>query len=122
MSDMQLMFQRYRKYIFYLLALYVLGWGFTKYQSVFLGLLLGTCITLYNLWIMVRKHKQFGRALDEGRKAGSLGTTSRMAAAGVAVFFALKFPEYFDLISVIIGLMTMYIVIMIDYVIQHSRA
>jgi ATP synthase protein I len=44
-----------------------------------------------------------------------------MAAAGVAVFFAIKFPDYFDLISVIIGLMTMYIVIMIDYVVQHSR-
>ncbi len=119
---MQLMFQRYRKYIFYLLALYVIGWGFTEYQSIFLGLLLGTSITLYNLWIMVRKHKQFGRALEEGRKSGSLGTTSRMAAAGVAVFFALKFPEYFDLISVTCGLMTMYIVIMIDYFFQHSRA
>jgi ATP synthase protein I len=121
MFDMHLMFRRYRKYIFYLLALYVIGWGFTEYQSVFLGLLLGTCITLYNLWIMVRKHNQFDRAIQEGRKAGSLGTTSRMAAAGVAVFFAIKFPDYFDLISVIIGLMTMYFVIMIDYVVQHSR-
>jgi ATP synthase protein I len=45
-----------------------------------------------------------------------------MAAAGVAIFFALRYPEYFHLISIIIGLMTMYIVIMIDYAIQHSRA
>ncbi|MDQ0226748.1 ATP synthase subunit I [Metabacillus niabensis] len=122
MFDMHLMFRRYRKYIFYLLAIYVLGWGFTEYQSVFLGLILGTSITLYNLWIMVRKHRQFDLAIKEGRKAGSLGTTSRMAAAGVAVFFAIKFPDYFNLYSVIIGLMTMYVVIMIDYVIQHSRA
>lgn len=122
MFDMHLMFRRYRKYIFYLLALYVLGWGFTEYQSIFLGLIVGTSISLYNLWIMVRKHNQFDRAIEEGRKAGSLGTTSRMAAAGVAVFFAVKYPDYFDLISIIFGLMTMYIVIMIDYVIQHSRA
>ncbi|MBZ5749122.1 MULTISPECIES: ATP synthase subunit I [Metabacillus] len=122
MTDMQQMFQRYRKYIFYLLAIYVIGWGFTEYQSIFLGLILGTCITLYNLWILVRKHNQFDRALRENRKPGSLGTTSRMAAAGVAIFFALRYPEYFNLISIIIGLMTMYIVIMIDYVIEHSRA
>ncbi len=119
---MHLMFRRYRKYILYLLSLYVAGWGFTEYQSVFLGLVLGTSISLYNLWIMVRKHNQFDRAIQEGRKTGSLGTTSRMAAAGVAVFFAIKFPDYFHLVSVVIGLMTMYIVIMIDYVVQHSRA
>lgn len=121
MFDLQLMFRRYRKYIFFLLALYVIGWGFTEYQSVFLGLMLGTSISLYNLWAMVRKSKQFSLALEEGKKA-SLGTASRMAAAIVAVFFALKFPDYFHLISVILGLMTMYIVIMIDFAIQHSRA
>lgn len=38
-----------------------------------------------------------------------------MAAAGLAVLIALRFPEYFHFISVIIGLMTMYVVIMIDY-------
>ncbi|MDQ0232124.1 ATP synthase subunit I [Metabacillus malikii] len=120
MSDMHLMFHRYRKYIFYLLALYVVGWGFTEYQSVFLGLILGTSISLYNLWAMVRKHRLFDKALQEGKKV-SLGTASRMAAAVVAVFFSLKFPEYFHLISVVIGLMTMYVVIMIDFFIQHSR-
>ncbi|WP_226671458.1 ATP synthase subunit I [Metabacillus litoralis] len=122
MSDLHLMFLRYRKYIFYLLALYTIGWGVTQYQSVFLGLILGTSISLYNLWIMVRKNNQLNQAIEEGRKAGSLGTMSRMAAAGVAVFFALRYPDYFHLVSVIIGLMTMYIVIMIDYVFQHSRA
>lgn len=121
MIDMHLMFGRYRKYIFYLLSLYALGWGFTEYQSVFLGLILGTSISLYNLWFMVRKHDQFDRVMQEGGKARSLGTASRMASAGVAVFIAMEFPEYFHLISVVLGLMTMYFVIMIDYAVQHSR-
>lgn len=120
MFEMHLMFRRYKKYILYLLALYVLGWGLTEYQSVFLGLILGTSISLYNLWVMVRKNKQFGQALEKGKK-GSLGTVARMASAIVAVFFALKYPHYFDLVSVVLGLMTMYIVIMIDFFIQHSR-
>jgi ATP synthase protein I len=120
MFDMQLMFRRYRKYILYLLSIYVLGWGVTEYQSVFLGLILGTSISLYNLWTMVRKHRQFGLALQEGKRT-TLGTASRMAASIVAVFFALKYPDYLHLISVILGLMTMYIVIMIDFLVQHSR-
>ncbi len=120
MFDIHLMFRRYRKYILYLLALYTLGWGFSEYQTVFLGLILGTGISLYNLWIMVRKHDQFDKALQEGKKV-SLGTASRMASAIVAIFFALKFPDKIHLISVILGLMTMYFVIMIDFLLQHSR-
>jgi ATP synthase protein I len=34
----------------------------------------------------------------------------------LAVLIALQFPEYFHLFSVVIGLMTMYVVIMIDYI------
>jgi ATP synthase protein I len=107
---------RSRKYILYLLAGYVLGWGFTPYQTIFLGLILGTSFSLYNLWLLIRKSKQFQKAMEEGRAARSIGTISRMAAAGLAVLIALKFPEYFHLFSVIIGLMTMYVVIMIDYI------
>jgi len=107
---------RSKKYIFYLLSIYVLGWGFTPYQTIFLGLILGTCFSLYNLWLLIRKSKQFQKAMEEGRSARSLGTISRMATAGLAVLIALKFPEYFHLISVVIGLMTHYVVIIIDYI------
>ena len=55
MPEYKLIFKRVRKYIFYLLALYVFGWGFTSYQSIFLGLILGTSLSLFNLWILVKK-------------------------------------------------------------------
>ncbi|WP_243291972.1 ATP synthase subunit I [Bacillus sp. FJAT-47783] len=106
---------RSKKYILYLFSIYVLGWGLTSYQTIFLGLILGTSFSLYNLWLLIRKSKQFRDKMNEGRAARSLGTISRMAAAGLAVLISLRFPEYFHFISVIIGLMTMYVVIMIDY-------
>lgn len=115
------MFHRYRKFIFFLLAVYVLGWGFTEYQSVFLGLILGTAVSLYNLWVMVRKHDHFDKSMEQGRKVKSLGTASRMASAGLVVLICMKFPDYFHLVSAILGLMTIYIVIMIDYAIRYFR-
>ena len=42
-----------------------------------------------------------------------------MATAVFAVLIAMEYPEYFHLYSVIIGLMTAYLVIMIDYFIQQ---
>lgn len=108
--------------MFLLLSLYALGWGFTGHQSVFLGLALGTSLSLFNLWSMVRKQLQFGEAVQQNKKVRSLGTATRLASAGLAALLAMKYPEYLNMVSVIIGLMTVYIVIMIDYVFQHSRA
>ena len=63
MPDYKLIYKRVRKYILYLLALYVLGWGFTSHQTVFLGLILGTSLSLFNLWLLVRKTKKFGEVM-----------------------------------------------------------
>ena len=114
MPEYKLIFKRVRKYILYLLALYVLGWGFTSHQSIFLGLILGTSLSLFNLWILVRKMKQFGEVMVNGGKIRSLGLLTRMATAIFAVIIAMEYPNYIHLISVVIGLMTAYIVIMID--------
>ncbi len=114
MPEYKLIFKRVRKYILYLLALYVLGWGFTSYQSIFLGLILGTSLSLFNLWVLDRKMKQFGEVMVNGGKIHSLGLLTRMATAIFAVLIAMEYSNYIHLISVVIGLMTAYIVIMID--------
>ena len=115
MPELKQMYIRQRKYIFLLLSAFVLGWGFTSYQSIFLGLILGTSLSLFNLWLMVRKVDQFGEAVAKGKKVRSLGMVSRMASAVLAVMIAMKYPDKVHLISVVLGLMTAYIVIMIDY-------
>jgi ATP synthase protein I len=115
MPEIKLMYARQRKYIFFLLSLYVLGWGFTEYKTVFLGLIFGTSLSLFNLWLIVRKTEQFGNAVSQGKKVRSLGSFSRMATAAFAVIVVLKYPDNFHLISMVLGLMTSYIVIMIDF-------
>jgi ATP synthase protein I len=112
---MQRMFLRQQKYIFYLLSLYTLGWGFTSYKTVFLSLILGTVISLFLLWNLVRKVEKFGRAVAQSQKVRSLGTFSRLAAAVLAAAIAIEYPQYFSIIPVTIGLMTSYFVIMIDF-------
>jgi ATP synthase protein I len=118
MQELQQMFQRQRKYIYYLLSVYTLGWGFTQYKTVFLSLIFGTVISFYCLWTLVRKTEHFGRAVIEGKKVRSLGTFSRMAAAGLAVLIVMRYPHDFSIIPVVLGLMTSYFVIIIDYFLQ----
>ncbi|WP_040207001.1 ATP synthase subunit I [Neobacillus jeddahensis] len=115
MPDFRVLYNRERKWMFYLLSIYVLGWGFTSFQTVFLGLILGTCFGFLNLWLLVRKTEKFDKLVSQGKKVTSLGSLSRMATAGIAAVIALRYPEYFDMIGLVIGLMTSYIVIMIDY-------
>ncbi|PLT31696.1 ATP synthase subunit I [Peribacillus deserti] len=121
MFDLDKMFYRELKYIIYLVAFYVLGWGFTPYKPVFLGLAFGTCLSLFLLWTMVSKNRKLTKAAMEGTKMKSVGTLSRMATAALAVSVALQFPDALHLGSVIIGLMTIYFVIIIDFFIQHLR-
>ncbi|AYA78166.1 ATP synthase subunit I [Robertmurraya korlensis] len=123
MPEIQSIYIRQRKYIFFLLALYVLGWGFTSYQTIFLGLILGTSLSLFNLWLLARRTIKFGDAIAKGEKVRSLGMFSRMATAVLAVMITLEYPDKLHLYSVIIGLMTSYVVIMIDFFLQafHSH-
>ncbi|CAG9606677.1 ATP synthase subunit I [Pseudoneobacillus rhizosphaerae] len=115
MPEIKAMYQRQRKYIFLLLSVYVLGWGFTDYKAVFLGLIFGTSLSLFNLWLMVRKSEKFENAVLQGKKVRSLGTFSRFATAAFAVIVVLEYPDDLHLISTVLGLMTSYIVIMIDF-------
>ncbi len=123
-------FIRQIKIILNLLAIFVIGWGFTPYQHIFLGLILGTVISTYNLWSMHRKVNRLGQTIIENakkqphekkKKVKSLGSLNRLAAAALAVVIATRYPETFHLLSVIIGLMTYHFVIMIDFLFQSIR-
>lgn len=111
------LYKRAIKWMFYLLAIYVLGWGFTSYQTTFMGLILGTAGSLINLWLLFGRMKRFDKTITNGKKvrSRSLGSSSRMAVAAVAVLIAMRWPQVFQVGSMVLGLMTSYIVIMIDY-------
>lgn len=121
MVEYQRMFQRHLKMTFFLLAFYVLGWGFTPYHTIFQGLLLGTVFNMYSLWTIYSKVNRLGQAILDKKKVRSLGSLQRLAVSGLAVLIAIRFPETFHLLSVILGLVTFHIVIMIDLFIQSLR-
>ncbi|MCU9613303.1 ATP synthase subunit I [Caldibacillus lycopersici] len=116
MPDIKVIFTRSTKYLFFLLALFVLGWGFTTYQTVFAGLILGTTISFFNLWLLYRKSIKLSEAVANGRTVYSLGSISRLASAALVVLIAIRYPEYFNILSSIIGIMTTYFVIIIDLI------
>lgn len=105
---------RQRKWMFYLLAIWVLCAGFTPYPRFFLGLLLGSSASLYNLWMLQKKIHDFAESAAKGQKTKGIGSVSRFAAALFAVIIAIRFDMYFHMIAVVIGIMTSYIVIMAD--------
>lgn len=121
MQTLQEIHRRQRRALFFLLALFVLGWGFTEWKTVFAGLILGSLFGLYNFWILVRRHEQLEQALAMGKKRGSLGTVWRFASGIAAAAIATAMPEQFDLISTVIGFAIPYILLLGDRIIYHVR-
>ncbi|WP_226581416.1 ATP synthase subunit I [Halobacillus litoralis] len=124
MEDYQQMISRQRKWMFYLLAFLVLGWGLTPWKPVFSGLLLGTTLSFYNLWTMQRKISRLGEhstdTSNSKQRKPNIGTFTRLATGALAAVIALQFEEHFHIISVVLGLMTAYFVILIDYLLKHE--
>lgn len=112
--------KRHRKYQLFILAIFVTGWGFSTYKEIFAGLILGTIIGFYNHWLLYRKVNKFAETVVTGGKMYSLGTVSRMAAAVLAVIIAMRYPEYFNIYAVVLGLMTSNIVIFIEFILSNK--
>ncbi|RKQ34378.1 ATP synthase subunit I [Oceanobacillus halophilus] len=118
MSEYESMIRRQRKWMLYLLAILVLGTGFTPYTEIFNGLILGTVISFYNLWLLQQKTNAFGKSVAEsGTARGGLGVFSRLAAAAIGVLLALRFPEIFHIMAVAIGILSSYLIILFDMLI-----
>jgi len=121
MQDLQQVYARQKKLIFFLLALCALGWGFTPYPSVFAGLALGALFGLYNFWLLVRRLEKFDRAINEGKKVASLGSALRFASGIAGIAIAISLPEHVHLASTVIGLMIPYVYLLVDRIVYHVK-
>src|SRR5699024_11070051 len=119
MSNYKRMTVRQRKWMIYLLAILVLGIGCTPYTQVFSGLLLGAAASFYNLWLLHKKIADFTDASVKKQRSG-IGTISRFATAALAIMIAIYFEEHFHLLAVVIGLMTSYVIVMLDFFIHRK--
>lgn len=121
MSELHHIYSLQKKYVFFLLAFCALGWGFTPYSTVFAGIALGVFFSTCSFWILVRRMDKFDRSISEGKKIRSLGTTQRYALAILAVGIAMTKPEYFHLISTVIGLSIPYVLLLISKFVSHVK-
>jgi ATP synthase protein I len=121
MQTLQEIHNKQRKALFFLVALFALGWIFTEWKLIFAGLILGSLFGLYNFWILVRRMESYDRKLSEGKKWVSLGTILRFASGVGAAALATAMPEYFDLISTVIGFAIPYILLLVERIVYHVR-
>lgn len=121
MDEYEQMVGNQRRWMLYLLGLFLIGAFITPFQRVFMGLMLGHVVSYYSLRLLHRNITRFGKAvLGEGSTVG-LGTFLRLISAGIAIFIALKFEEEFHLIAVVIGLLTSYVVMFIDVTLRTVK-
>ncbi|UBZ21011.1 hypothetical protein JS608_00010 [Bacillus amyloliquefaciens] len=69
---------------------------------------------------MTRRMNAFDKAVAKGKSIRSLGSAARWCNAILAMAVAFKYPDKVSVASVIIGLMTIYPVIMIDSIISSN--
>ncbi|USK24092.1 ATP synthase subunit I [Bacillus altitudinis] len=122
MNDPNDIFRRQSKYMFYLLAIFVFGYAMPGFKPLFLGFIIGTIFAFFNLFLLIRRMHAFDRAVKKGKSIRSMGSTARWANAILAVAIAWRYPNEVHLAGVVIGLMTIYPVIMIDSFIQLKRS
>lgn len=121
MLDLHHTFIVQKKAFFFLLAICAIGWGFSPYDSIFAGIALGAFFGTYNFWLLVRRMEKFDRSISEGTKVASVGSAMRFGSGVAAVAVAISLPQYFHLISTVIGLMIPYVFLVILQVVHHVK-
>ncbi|WP_017725992.1 ATP synthase subunit I [Halalkalibacterium ligniniphilum] len=111
-----------------LAVLSLIGYALTPYPSYFLGFFVGLFFGFLNLWTTYRKAVIIGGFSAETSKKSllsygmaSLGMVIRIGLAITAVALALKFPENIHLLSVIAGFSLIYVIILLDLILQFVR-
>lgn len=113
MTEYQEMAKRQRVWMLFILVFFIVLAMMMPQKALFIGLVLGGIISFYNLWLLQRKTNVQGEAAASIGKRKGLGMISRFAAAALGALLALRME--LSLVGYIIGLMTAYPVIVIDY-------
>ncbi|HEX5563995.1 MAG TPA: ATP synthase subunit I [Sporosarcina sp.] len=122
MHTLRQIFNRQKKALFFLLALFVIGWAFSDFRPFFAGMILGSLFGLYNFFILVRRMDRFDQSVSKGKETKSIGGTALRFGSGVAAAaIALSMPEKFDLIGTVVGLMIPYVLLLVDRIVVHVK-
>lgn len=117
MDDYSYRIRRVVQWTIFVLAGGILGWGNSPYPTWFAGLVLGTGFALLSAIFTAWKIHKVGQIAIESegqKKRPSLGTPTRFAMAALAALIAIRYPQYFDLPAMVIGLMVPSVIAFID--------
>ena len=112
MYNLEKMFKRQSKLIIFLFCMYAILAFVTPFHKQFTGLLFGTAGSLFSLWWMIRATLKF---TSIKRTFNSLGILQRFGTVIALSLFALKYPSIVSIHFLLLGIVTMYVVIMVDY-------
>lgn len=119
MSNYETMAKRQRKWMLIIVALIAVLAAVLPNKPFFYGLLLGSVVSFYNLWLLQRRTNLLGESAAKDGKRRGIGTISRLAAAALGVLLAIRYD--LSVVGFIVGLMIAYPVIMIDFVMSSKK-
>lgn len=119
MSNYETMARRQRKWMLIIVTLFTLLALILPNKHFFYGLLLGSVISFYNLWLLQRRTNLLGESAAKDGSRKGIGTISRLAAAALGVLLAVRYD--LSIVGFIIGLMVAYPVIMIDFILSSKK-
>lgn len=112
--------QRISKYTAFLLIIFAVG-TLTPLSKIFLGLVIGTIVSLINTILTAWKINIIGGVAASSpsqSKRASVGMLSRMALSVLAMLIAMEYPDYFNIYSTLVGLFLTQIIAVVDGIIN----
>lgn len=119
MSNYQNMASRQRKWFLYLIAGIAIVTIAIPNKYFFLGLLIGTVVSFYNLWLLQRRTNLLGESAARDGKRTGLGTMSRLAMVALGTLITIHYDA--SLIGFIIGVLLVYPVIITDFLLFNRE-
>ncbi|HLS20063.1 MAG TPA: ATP synthase subunit I [Bacillota bacterium] len=122
MEEYNRLVERQRKWMLYLLVFFLIAIFITPYERLFMSILLGYVVGFYSLRFLQTRIKGFAETVFTEGRARSLGTFIRIAAIGIIVLLAARFPEKIHIPWLALGLGLSYIILFTDFTIQQVIA
>ncbi|SEM79985.1 ATP synthase subunit I [Lihuaxuella thermophila] len=98
-----------------LLIALLITWLLTPYKDLTAGLILGVCVSLYNVLYMARRVRLAGEfaAQTGSTKARGTGMINRYLMVALAILIAMKYPDWVDVRTVALGVPVCYILLVL---------
>lgn len=115
MQEFDQLVARQKKWMLYILALFILlAAALPEHRPLFLGLLLGSVISYYGMRLLQNRLKKFGETAIESGKPIGLGSFVRLLGGVIAVFLTVYLGDKVNYFGVVAGLGMSYVVLLVD--------